>query len=93
MSIRCGAVYCRYCNKLIVNPHGNQVYHKECAKKMREEGNRIRKVYKRKNASTYSKKDKHGLTLSEIMRLANKEGLQYGEYCMKHHLYENEGRS
>ena len=37
---------------------------------------------------TYRKKPKSkGSTLRDIMREAAKEGLQYGQYCIKHGLY------
>lgn len=37
---------------------------------------------------TYRKKPKSkGSALTDIMREAKKEGLQYGQYCIKHGLY------
>ena len=39
-----------------------------------------------RNMSKTEEKTKK-LTLSEIMREANKEGLQYASYCKKHGLY------
>ena len=39
-----------------------------------------------RNMSTTEEKPKK-LTLSEIMREADKEGLQYASYCKKHGLY------
>lgn len=45
----------------------------------------VKKIVLRNMSKTEEKPKK--LTLSEIMREADKEGLQYASYCKKHGLY------
>lgn len=85
-------VYCEYCGKLIEHAIGNRKYHPECAKVATREKERKRKQETNKIVQTLKKeaeerKARKGPSLEEIMHAANKEGLQYADYCKKHNMY------
>lgn len=89
---RKGPVICAYCGKPIENAMGSRKYHLECAKLVSREYDRKRKRTTNKTRSAIKeeaeeKRARKGPSLSEIMCEANKEGLQYAEYCKKHNLY------
>lgn len=88
-------VYCKHCGKLIENAVGNRKYCPECAKIVAAEQQRRNKLSRREGykyrgelrKEVEEKRARKGPSLSEIMHEANKEGLQYAEYCKKHNLY------
>lgn len=93
MSISHSVVYCKVCGKLIHNPVPNQRY---CSDKCRQDWKEAQKEelkwrshneYLRAKRKKEQAKKPKVKSLSDIMREATAEGLQYGEYCLKHNLY------
>lgn len=93
MSVNYGIVYCQICKKRIPNPVHNQKYCSEkCRKiatKLNRRNNKDRKriEYLKRKEKKYEESRPKITTISEIVKAAMAEGMQYGEYCLKHHLY------
>ena len=88
--VNCEGV-CPICGKSFIKKVANQKY---CSNDCRKENVRSKSEdYKWKYQVKYKqqrkekKKKQRRVSLSDIMKQANKEGLQYGEYCLKHGLY------
>ena len=82
---------CPICGKSFIKKVANRKY---CSNDCRKENVRSKSEdYKWKYQVKYKqqrkekKKKQRRVSLSDIMKQANKEGLQYGEYCLKHGLY------
>ena len=84
MSVSHGLVYCKVCRKLIINPVPNQRY---CSDECRKTGKEMEKeMLKWRKHNEYlkakRKKEQAGKpkvkSISEIMKEATAEGLQYG---------------
>ena len=77
---------CLECGKVILDARWNQKYHPKCYKKAanRKEYERL-KIHHSKNDDQQPKKP--SISIDEIMKAADAEGLQYGKYCLKHGLY------
>lgn len=87
---------CEFCGKRYIKKSKNQKHCcPDCLKEARrrvvsqnqEEYKWKAALAKKKKKEEAAAKKKKVMALSEIMRAATKEGLQYGEYCLKHHLY------
>lgn len=88
--VNCESV-CPICGKSFIKKVANQKY---CSNDCRKENVRSKSEdYKWKYQVKYKqqrkekKKKQRRVSLSDIMKQANKEGLQYGEYCLKYELY------
>lgn len=94
MSVNYDIVYCKICKKRIPNPVRCQKYCCDECRKIGMRNTKRKDKYKRHLAYIRKKQEKQikdskpkVLSLSEIMKSAKMEGLQYGEYCLKHNLY------
>lgn len=88
-------ITCKFCNRSFRKTSNGQKY---CSEHCRLEAKKILRrerewkdhlaYEKRKEANEDAQRKKEGIvSIGEIMKAAKKEGLQYGEYCLKHHLY------
>lgn len=77
---------CKLCGKFLYNVGLGTKYCSECRKQVDAMRDRTSKKAPPKPKEHEKKKSK-GPTLQEIMREANKEGLQYAAYCKKHGFY------
>lgn len=89
-------VTCCICGAEIPNAKGRRKYCDKCQKEI---------IYKRNHITKYDKatsyKDAVGqvasearysgsMSISDVVREAKKEGVNYGQYCVKHRLYDYE---
>lgn len=84
-------VYCEYCGKLIENAIGNRKYHPECAKIVakRDKSLRYRDIYKTKSKIRRQREERlgrKGPSVEEVMKEADRQGIQYADYCEMHNL-------
>lgn len=70
-----GDITCKRCGVTWYGPKCGKLYCDKCRKIVNHE-----KYIKRKN------KKKHKLTFSEIVKMADAEGLSYGKYCLKYEI-------
>ena len=92
--LRKGPVYCEYCGELIEHAVGNRKYHPECAKIVAKKKKRLqemqyRELYKTKSNLRRQREEKlgrKGPSVEEVMKEADKQGIQYAEYCKMHNL-------
>lgn len=83
-TIRMQNKYCEICGQAIPNAPSAQKYCHTCKKKL----DGVHSRAEREMMKIKIKNEKRSsMTLDEIMREANKEGLQYAAYCKKHGLY------
>lgn len=89
--LRKDPVYCEYCGELIEHAMGNRKYHPECAKIVakRDKSLRYRDIYKTKSKIRKEREERlgrKGPSVEEVMKEADRQGIQYVEYCKMHNL-------
>lgn len=91
-------VYCSVCGKFIPDAKASRKYCKECAKEMKKRYNKIHhngdckdkygKIISDMKVENDRKLNQNNdfLTIAQIVKAADKEGLSYGKYVAKYHL-------
>ena len=86
---------CAYCGKPIEHPNPNQKYHIKCGYELAKISS-TKNVKRRREAEKLNPKPKpevpaskkrYKLSRDTVAKRANKEGLTYGQYSVKHRLY------
>lgn len=85
-------VYCSVCGKFIPDDKASRKYCKECAKEIKKRYNKVRhnygKIISDMKVENDRKRNQNNdfLTIAQIAKAADKEGLSYGKYVAKYHL-------
>ena len=77
-----GEITCKLCGVSWYGPKCGKLYCDKCRKKVDAEKSGA--YAKRKATKNRAKENKKHLSLLEIVRLADAEGMTYAKYCMKH---------